>query len=120
VGFAAGRNAARLALLGDAGATALSLDLFDAGAVRRAVDGHDAVINVATRVPAPSRILVPGAWREMDRVRTEGAAILAAAVAAAGVGRLVQESYAPIYAGMATAGSPTSRRCGPRDTTVAR
>ena len=45
------------------GATAIELDLFDPAAVRRAVAGHDAVVNLATHIPPPSRIFLPWAWR---------------------------------------------------------
>jgi 2-alkyl-3-oxoalkanoate reductase len=33
------------------GAAAIDVDLFDADAVRRAVVGHDAVVNLATHIP---------------------------------------------------------------------
>jgi nucleoside-diphosphate-sugar epimerase len=39
-----------------------------------------------------------GAWRENDRIRREGSAILADAARAGGAGRFIQESFAPIYA----------------------
>jgi nucleoside-diphosphate-sugar epimerase len=42
-------------------------------------------------------MLLPGAWRENDHVRRDGSATLADAAIAAGVPRLVQESFAPIY-----------------------
>jgi nucleoside-diphosphate-sugar epimerase len=96
---AAGRDPARRAALERAGATVHSLDLLDRAAVERAVAGHDAVVNLATHMPASTfRMLLPGAWRENDRIRRDGSAILAAAATAAGVSRLVQESFAPIYA----------------------
>ena len=41
---------------------------------------------------------LPGAWRENDRIRHDGSAILAAAAQTVGVGRFIQESFAPIYA----------------------
>jgi len=95
---AAGRHPERLRRLGAAGADPLTLDLFDAAAVRRAVAGHDAVVNLATHIPPSARALLPGAWRENDRLRRDGAAALAEAAIAEGVGRLVQESFAPAYA----------------------
>jgi 2-alkyl-3-oxoalkanoate reductase len=94
---AVGRARARLDALEAMGATAVAADLLDAGAVRAAMQGHDVAINVATRVPAPNRMLLPGAWREMNRIRTRGSAILADAVLELGVARLIQESFAPIY-----------------------
>jgi nucleoside-diphosphate-sugar epimerase len=94
---ALGRSAARLDELSRIGARPLSADLFDAATIQNAMRGHDAVINVATRVPKPNRMLMPGAWKDMDRVRSEGAAIVAKAVMANKIERLVQESFAPIY-----------------------
>jgi nucleoside-diphosphate-sugar epimerase len=77
----------------------LAVDLFDAAEVRRSVAGHDVVINLATAVPSPARMLLPGAWHAMDRVRRQVSANLAAAALASdSVGRLIQESFAPIYA----------------------
>jgi nucleoside-diphosphate-sugar epimerase len=68
--------------------------------VRRAVAGHDAAINLATAVPpSAARMFLPGAWREMDRVRREVSAnVVHAALAGETVGRVIQESFAPIYA----------------------
>lgn len=94
---AVGRGAARLTTLAQPGVATLALDLFDPPAVRQALRGHDAVINLATHVPPNSRALLPGAWRQMDRVRREGSAIIADAATAVGARRYVQESFAPIY-----------------------
>jgi nucleoside-diphosphate-sugar epimerase len=80
------------------GATAIALDLFDRDAVARAVIGHDAVVNLATHIPPSSgRMLLPGAWRENDRIRREGSATLVDAAIRANVSRFVQESFAPVY-----------------------
>jgi nucleoside-diphosphate-sugar epimerase len=96
---AVGRSQPKRDALRAAGATPVDLDLFDAAAVRRAVAGHDAVVNVATHMPSSSTaMLLPWAWRENDRVRREGSAALAEAARAEGVSRFVQESFAPIYA----------------------
>jgi len=95
---AVGRSLGSLRELEHAGASVLALDLFDRDAVRHAMKGHDAVINLATHVPrAPLGQLFPGAWKEMDHLRKEGAALLADAAAAAGLRLFVQESFAPIY-----------------------
>ncbi|HSU14566.1 NAD(P)-dependent oxidoreductase [Longimicrobium sp.] len=95
---AVARSAEKAAAVEKAGARAVQVDLFDADAVRRAVDGHEAVINLATAVPPSSRMMLPGAWREMDRIRRDASAILVDAALAGGVRRFVQESFAPIYA----------------------
>jgi nucleoside-diphosphate-sugar epimerase len=81
------------------GATAIELDLFDAGAVRRAVANQDAVVNLATHIPPPSKIFLPWAWRENDRLRREASAIIADACMSSNVQRFVQESFAPVYPG---------------------
>ncbi|MEP6619676.1 MAG: NAD(P)-dependent oxidoreductase [bacterium] len=92
------RDPERRAALARTGATAMPLDLFDAEAVRRAVDGHNVVINLATHMPATAvRLMLPGAFRENDRLRRDGAANLASAALAGGVERFIQESFAPIY-----------------------
>ena len=79
-------------------ATPLQVDLFDANAVRGAVRGHDAVINLATSIPPARRAALPWAWKENTRVRREVSRNLAQAALAEGVMRFVQESFAPLYA----------------------
>jgi nucleoside-diphosphate-sugar epimerase len=44
------------------------------------------------------RMMLPWAWRMNDRVRRDGSASVAAAARAEGVERMIQESFAPIYA----------------------
>ncbi|HEX7018793.1 MAG TPA: NAD(P)-dependent oxidoreductase [Gemmatimonadaceae bacterium] len=96
---AAGRNAERVSALQRAGATTVSVDLFDVGALRRALTGHDVVVNLATHMPSSTlRMMLPGSFRENDRVRREGSANLVSAAAAVGVTRFIQESFAPVYA----------------------
>jgi nucleoside-diphosphate-sugar epimerase len=96
---AVGRTAAKRATRKRLGAAPVALDLFDAAAVRRAVAHHDAVINLATHIPPSSvRMMLPGAWRENDRIRRIGSRNLAEAARAGGAMRFVQESFAPIYA----------------------
>jgi nucleoside-diphosphate-sugar epimerase len=94
-----GRTEKKRAELQRLGARGVGVDLFDAAGLRRVVAGHDIVINLATAVPSPARMLLPGAWRAMDRVRRQVSANLAAAALAGdSVGRIIQESFAPIYA----------------------
>lgn len=83
--------------LGDLGVNPIDVDLFNRPMVRRAVAGHETVINLATRIPPSSRVFLPGAWRENSRLRRVASANLAAAAVAAGVRRFIQESFAPIY-----------------------
>lgn len=96
---AVGRTAEKRASLARAGATPIELDMFDGAATRLAMDGHDAIVNLATHIPSGALgLLLPGAWRENDHVRRDGSATLAEAAIAVGVLRFVQESFAPIYA----------------------
>ena len=46
-----------------AGASPVAAGLFDAEAMRRAVAGHEVVINLATSIPPSSRMFILGAWR---------------------------------------------------------
>jgi nucleoside-diphosphate-sugar epimerase len=92
------RTAEKRAALERLGAVPATADLFDGPDLSRAVEGHDVVINLATHIPPTSRMLLPWAWRENDRLRREASAHLAGAAAAGGVKRFIQESFAPIYA----------------------
>lgn len=91
------RNAEKRELLSSLGASPAAVELFDPAPLHRAVDGHEVVINLATRIPPSSRVFLPGAWRENDRLRRIASNNLADAAIACGVARLVQESFAPIY-----------------------
>lgn len=95
---AVGRTPERRAELARAGASPVDVNLFDTEAVRAAVDGHDVVVNLATRIPPVSRVFLPGAWNENDRLRREASANLVDASLATGASRFIQESFAPIYA----------------------
>ena len=84
--------------LAAAGVTPASAHLFDVHGLTSAIDGCNAVCNLATHVPVGMTALRPGAWRVNDRLRTEGSKAVAAAATAAGVRRLVQESVSFMYA----------------------
>jgi nucleoside-diphosphate-sugar epimerase len=92
------RSAEKAEQLRVLGATPVEVDLFDEEAVRRAVPGHQVVMNLATHIPPVSRASLPGAWKENDRIRTEVSANLAGATMAAGAERYVQESISFTYA----------------------
>lgn len=80
------------------GADAVQVDLFDADGMRAAIDGHDVVCNLATRIPVGSAMMRGSSWRENDRIRTDGSAILAKVAAECGTLRLIQEAVAFVYA----------------------
>ncbi|NNH57910.1 NAD(P)H-binding protein [Rhizobium laguerreae] len=48
--------------------------LFEEAPLAKAIVGHEAVINLATHIPKSALgIMFRSAWRENDRIRTEGA-----------------------------------------------
>jgi nucleoside-diphosphate-sugar epimerase len=95
---AVARTPEKAAALERAGARPVQVDLFDADGVRRAVAGHQAVLNLATHIPrSTTAMMLPWSWRENDRIRREASAILVDAALAAGAARFVQESFAPMY-----------------------
>ncbi len=95
---AVARSPEKRAALSAAGAAPVTVDLFSSPAVRRAVEGHDVVINLATHIPTAAwRLLLPGAFHENDRIRRVVAANLADGARATGTARVIQESFAPVY-----------------------
>jgi nucleoside-diphosphate-sugar epimerase len=91
------RSPEKADLVRSLGATAATVDLFDAGAVKEAVAGHDVVVNLATHIPPTARAALPGAWRENERIRSTIPVHLVDAALATGVGRYVQEALAFVY-----------------------
>jgi nucleoside-diphosphate-sugar epimerase len=92
------RSDGNVRLLAHLGAAPVSGDLFDADALRRAMAGSDAVLHLATKIPAPEDAAKAGAWRENDRIRAEGTRLLVDAARAAGVGAFVYPSITFLYA----------------------
>lgn len=96
---AVGRTPEKRRRLEERGARAVEVDLFDASAVRHAVGDAEVIINLTTAVPpAGIRMLLRRSWREMDRVRRHISANLVDAALSGQVRRVIQESFAPIYA----------------------
>ena len=81
----------------DVPALALDRALAVGLALADAMAGHDAVVNLATKIPGPADARKPAAWAENSRIRTEGSAALVDAALDAGVGRFVQESITFAY-----------------------
>jgi len=71
------------------------VDVLDAGALRHALRGVDAVVNLASAIPRPGG---PVDWSINDRIRREGTANVLAACRDAGVPRLVQQGVAMLHA----------------------
>ena len=93
------RPAARGGLLARQGARAVQASLFDPDALGRAVARPDAVVNLATRIPAGAAAISARAWREDDQIRTEGSRILVDTALRHQAGQLVQEAVTLVYLG---------------------
>jgi nucleoside-diphosphate-sugar epimerase len=92
------RGGDKSAPLRSLGAEPVAIDLFDPDAVKAAVARSEAVLNFATKIPPIMRMRRPGAWKENDRLRTEGSRILVDAAMANGAAVYMQESITFIYA----------------------
>jgi nucleoside-diphosphate-sugar epimerase len=93
-----GRTPEKAAQLEAAGASSVNVDLFDAAAIKEAVDGHDVVANLATHIPSVTKMRLRSAWKENDRIRAEGSRNLVDAALATGAGRYIQEQICFLYA----------------------
>ncbi len=89
---AVARDDAKAELVRSMGATPVTVDLFDADAVKAAVDGHEAVAHLATNLPPMSKAARSKAWEVNERLRTEASNHLVDAALAVGATRYVQES----------------------------
>jgi nucleoside-diphosphate-sugar epimerase len=74
------------------------VDLFDPASVRPALDGCEAVINLATKIPSLMKMRSASAWEENNRLRSTASGVLAETARSAGVRLYVQESITFIYA----------------------
>jgi nucleoside-diphosphate-sugar epimerase len=91
------RTPERGAILRTLGAEPVIGDLFDLQGMTAAVEGCEAVFHLATRIPPPSRMRKLAAWRDNDRLRSQGASVLVSAALAAKARIYVQESIAFLY-----------------------
>jgi nucleoside-diphosphate-sugar epimerase len=89
---------ASAAALRAAGTDPVPGSLFDRHTLEPAVTGVRAVLHLATRIAPPSVAWRRSAWRDNDRIRTEGTANLVQCALATRVDVLVYPSFAPIYA----------------------
>ena len=96
--FVMARTPEKRALIESQGATAVPCDLFDHRSLVAMLEGCDVAVNAATRIPVGLRATRSSAWRENDRLRTEGVRRVTAAAREAHVRRLVQESVSLVYA----------------------
>jgi nucleoside-diphosphate-sugar epimerase len=91
------RTPEKAASLDAQGATPVSVSIFDKARLVETVSGHDAIVNLATALPATSDFRKISAWAENIRIRTEGSATIVDAALEAGVPTLIQESVSMIY-----------------------
>ena len=92
------QGASRVSVVAQKGLDYVPVDLFDLAELRQTVAGHDAIINLATRMPLSAwNMMFRSSWRENDRIRTEGVANLVEAARRNGIYRFVQESFGLTY-----------------------
>jgi len=92
------RDDIKAAALEVAGVVPVRAQLLDLDAMTGALEGFDAVCNLATHIPVGGAALRPRAWKVNDRLRVQGSQVVAQAARDAGVRRLVQESVSFVYA----------------------
>jgi 2-alkyl-3-oxoalkanoate reductase len=73
------------------------LDLFDEEQVRQAVRHIDAVLHLATHIPAADRRSLPGAWDANDRLRDEATRLLVDVALSADTALIVVPTVALVY-----------------------
>lgn len=92
------RNERARQSMAKSGAQSVCADLFDPDALKRALAGHDTLVNLATHMPSAAwKMVFRSAWRPNDRIRSLGVRNLVNAALATGVQRIVQESFALTY-----------------------
>jgi nucleoside-diphosphate-sugar epimerase len=91
------RSPQKAEMLQKMGADVAQVSLFDPDGLKRAIEGHDAIINVATHIPPTSRFFLRSAWKENDQIRKLGSSNLVDAAISNGVQKFIQESLAIIY-----------------------
>ena len=84
-------------ILRNLGAVPVTGDLFDPSSVRQAVGAAEAVLHLATSIPATNRVRHPSAWVQNDRIRREGTRNLVDAALAGAASTLVYPSVVFVY-----------------------
>lgn len=91
------RNADKAAILQQQGAKPVEVSIFDKASLAEVFAGHDAIVNLATALPATADFRKISAWSQNMRIRTEGSAAVVDAALEVGVPRVIQESVSMIY-----------------------
>lgn len=94
------RTAERAPLLRSLGAEPIVADFFDARAMTAAVDGCEAILHLATRIPPLTQMRKLSAWRDNDQLRSHGASVMVNAALAVRARIYVQESITFLYRGL--------------------
>jgi nucleoside-diphosphate-sugar epimerase len=84
-------------LLRSLGAVPVRADLFDRGSLEKAIDGSEAILHLATKIPPFKDATKPAAWDENDRIRTEGTRLLVDVALAKGVKSFIYPSITFLY-----------------------
>lgn len=93
------RDEDRAAVVAAQGITPAVGDLFDPDSLAAVLPGHEAVLNLATRIPPVRKAMLGMGWAENDHVRRDGsAALVTAALASDDVRIIVQEGITFYYA----------------------
>jgi nucleoside-diphosphate-sugar epimerase len=73
-------------------------NLFEGESLKLALSGSDAILHLATRIPATMKMGRLSAWQENDRIRREGTRnLVEAALAVGGVQTFIYPSFAFVY-----------------------
>jgi nucleoside-diphosphate-sugar epimerase len=92
------RDRDRAAVIAAQGGTPVVADLFDPDSLAKVLPGHEAVLNLATRIPPAGKAVLGRGWAENDRIRRDGSAALVTAARASDVRVVVQEGVSFYYA----------------------
>ncbi len=95
--LALARTPERAADLRALGVEPVVADLFDLRAMTGVLDGCEAAFHLATRIPPLTQMRKLAAWRDNDRLRSQGSSVLVSAALAAKVRIYVQESITFLY-----------------------
>ena len=79
------------------GAEPFAANLLDPSSLREVLTGRDAVLHLATHIPAAKDATRPGAWRENDRIRSEGTRNLVNAAIECGVATFIYPGIVFVY-----------------------
>src|SRR5579862_8192831 len=91
------RTEGNAALLQSFGAEPMRVDLFDQSALMQAVEGCDAILHLATRIPSTMNLGKRSAWVETDHIRREGTRTIVDAALAQQVQTVIYPSICFAY-----------------------